>query len=90
MESLYLLIPLSIALVFLIGIVFWRAVEGGQFEDLEGPAHHILMDDDDPIPHPQPFSRGEKGDKTPLPAGEGQGSGAVGEGIPSSPSGYWV
>jgi nitrogen fixation-related uncharacterized protein len=23
-------------------------VKSGQFEDLEGPAHRILMDDDDP------------------------------------------
>jgi cbb3-type cytochrome oxidase maturation protein len=26
--------------------VFWRALEGGQFDDLERPAHDILMDDD--------------------------------------------
>jgi len=45
--SLYLLVPLSVALVFLIGWVFWRALEGGQFDDLERPAHDILMDDDD-------------------------------------------
>jgi len=31
MESLYLLVPLSVALVFLIGWAFWRALEGGQF-----------------------------------------------------------
>jgi cbb3-type cytochrome oxidase maturation protein len=36
-QSLYLLIPLSVALVFLIGWVFWRALEGGQFDDLERP-----------------------------------------------------
>jgi cbb3-type cytochrome oxidase maturation protein len=48
METLYLLVPLSVALVFLVGLVFWHAVESGQFEDLEGPAHHILMDDDTP------------------------------------------
>lgn len=48
METLYLLVPLSVVLVFLIGIVFWRALASGQFEDLEGPAHHILMDDDSP------------------------------------------
>jgi len=27
--------------------VFWRALEGGQFDDLERPAHDILMDDDE-------------------------------------------
>jgi len=26
--------------------VFWRALEGGQFDDLERPAHDILEDDD--------------------------------------------
>jgi cbb3-type cytochrome oxidase maturation protein len=28
--------------------VFWRALEGGQFDDLERPAHDSLMDDDTP------------------------------------------
>lgn len=48
MESLYLLIPLSVVLVFLIGIVFWWSVKSGQFDDMEGPAYRILMDDDRP------------------------------------------
>jgi cbb3-type cytochrome oxidase maturation protein len=48
MESLYLLIPLSVAVVFVIGWLFWRALESGQFDDLERPAHDILMDDDRP------------------------------------------
>jgi cbb3-type cytochrome oxidase maturation protein len=48
MESLYLLIPLSVAAVFAVGVVLWWAVSGGQFDDLEGPAHQILMDDDAP------------------------------------------
>lgn len=47
MDILYLLIPLSLVLVFAIGAVFWWALRSGQFEDLEGPAHRILMDDDD-------------------------------------------
>jgi cbb3-type cytochrome oxidase maturation protein len=50
MESLYLLIPLSVALAIAIGGVFWWAVKSGQFEDLEGPAHRILMDEDGEIP----------------------------------------
>ena len=45
-EILYLLVPLSVGLVFAIGVVFWRAIDSGQFEDLEGPAHRILQDDD--------------------------------------------
>jgi cbb3-type cytochrome oxidase maturation protein len=47
MESLYLLIPLSIVLVFVIGVIFWWATRSGQFDDLEGPGHRILLDDDD-------------------------------------------
>ncbi len=47
-EILYLLIPLSVVLVFVIGAVFWWAVHSGQFDDLEGPAHRVLMDDDRP------------------------------------------
>ncbi len=50
MDILYLLIPLSVMLVFAIGAVFWWAVSSGQFDDLEGPAHRILMDDDHPGP----------------------------------------
>ncbi len=48
MEILYLLIPLSVVLVFLIGAVFWWSVKSGQFDDLEGPGYRVLMDDDRP------------------------------------------
>lgn len=48
MESLYLLIPVSVILVFLIGAVFWWSLRGGQMDDLEGPGYRILMDDDQP------------------------------------------
>ena len=46
MEILYLLIPVSVVLVFAIAGVFWWAAHNGQFDDLEGPAHRILMDDE--------------------------------------------
>jgi cbb3-type cytochrome oxidase maturation protein len=46
MEILMLLIPMSVALVALIAGVFWWSVRSGQFDDLEGPAHRILADDD--------------------------------------------
>lgn len=46
MEILYLLIPLSVLLVIAAGAVFWWALGSGQFEDLEGPAHRILTDDE--------------------------------------------
>ena len=48
MDILFLLIPLSIVIVFVIGWVFWWALNRGQFDDLEGPAHRILQDDDRP------------------------------------------
>lgn len=44
-----MLIPLGI---LLLGVAIWAfvwAVKSGQFDDLEGPAHRILMDDDDPL-----------------------------------------
>ena len=46
MSILYLIIPVSIVLVALIIWVFLWAVRSGQFDDLEGPAHRILMDDE--------------------------------------------
>lgn len=49
MEILILLIPLSVVLVFLIGGAFWWSVKSGQFDDLEGPAHQIISDDDSPV-----------------------------------------
>ena len=48
MDILYLLIPLSIVMAFVIGVVFWWAARDGKFDDLEGPAHRILMDDESP------------------------------------------
>jgi cbb3-type cytochrome oxidase maturation protein len=48
MEVLYLLIPVAMLLVAAIVAVFFWAVRSGQFDDLEGPAHRIIMDDDKP------------------------------------------
>ncbi|MGV6827319.1 MAG: cbb3-type cytochrome oxidase assembly protein CcoS [bacterium] len=47
MEVIYLLIPISLIIVAVIVGVFLWSVRSGQFDDLEGPAHRILMDDDD-------------------------------------------
>lgn len=46
MDILYLLIPLSLVLVFLFAALFWWALHSGQFDDLVGPAYRILLDDD--------------------------------------------
>ena len=48
MEIMFLLIPLSVILVFLIGIAFWWSLRSGQYDDLEGPGYRILMDKDGP------------------------------------------
>ena len=43
-----LLIPMSVVLVLIIAAIFWWSVRSGQFDDLEGPAHRIVADDDAP------------------------------------------
>lgn len=46
MEILYLLILVSLLLLGLIVWIMLWAVRDGQYEDLEGPAHRILLDED--------------------------------------------
>jgi cbb3-type cytochrome oxidase maturation protein len=46
MDILYLLIPLSVVLVFVIAALFWWSLKSGQYEDLDGPGYRVLMDDD--------------------------------------------
>ena len=48
MDILSLLIPVSLRQVGVIVWIFLWAVRSGQFDDMEGPAHQILMDDDAP------------------------------------------
>ena len=49
MEVIYWLIPAMILLgLVMVGVLVW-AVKSGQYEDLEGDANRILMDDDDPL-----------------------------------------
>ena len=63
MEILYLLIPLGL---LVLGVAIWGflwAVKTGQFDDMEGPAHRILMDDDDiRIPSRKPETSENKQD----------------------------
>lgn len=61
MEILYILIPISIILVALAIVIFGWAVKNGQYDDLDGPAHSILYDDDkDMIPGPDDKPRKTK------------------------------
>ncbi|WP_407297173.1 cbb3-type cytochrome oxidase assembly protein CcoS [Stutzerimonas zhaodongensis] len=48
MAALYILIPVAVVLVALAIWVFFWAVDSGQFDDLDGPAHSILFDEEDP------------------------------------------
>lgn len=45
MESLYLLIPLSVVLVLLVGGVLVWAVMSGQFEELDDAGRRVLDED---------------------------------------------
>ena len=47
MDIIYLLLPIALFIVLIIIAAFFWAVKSDQFEDLEGPAHRILMDDPD-------------------------------------------
>jgi len=57
MEVIFLLIPLAlILLAIIIGLYLW-SIKSGQFDDLEGPAHEILMDDDEPMEKRENYAR---------------------------------
>jgi cbb3-type cytochrome oxidase maturation protein len=76
MDILLLLIPLSVLLVLLVGAGFWWSVKSGQFDDLEGPAHRILADDDTPKAAQEHAggvdnSRADRGDLTSINSGTG-------------------
>jgi len=49
MDVIYGLIPLMIGLGLIGVVVFIWSVRSGQYDDLEGDANRILMDDDDPL-----------------------------------------
>ncbi len=51
MDILAILIPVALGLGALgLGAFFW-SLKSGQYDDLDGAAHRILMDDDDrPLP----------------------------------------
>lgn len=48
MDVLYWLIPAVIIIgLAMVGLLIW-AIKSGQYDDLEGEANRILMDDDEP------------------------------------------
>ncbi len=49
MDVIYGLLPFIIVVgLVMVGVLFW-AIGSGQYEDLDGPAHRILNDADDPL-----------------------------------------
>lgn len=62
MESIYLLIPLSIILVGIAVWAFFWAVNKGQFEDLDAPSRLALEEDQpvDPITQGRPTNEDAK------------------------------
>ncbi|QDQ87998.1 cbb3-type cytochrome oxidase assembly protein CcoS [Alcaligenaceae bacterium SJ-26] len=48
MEILYLLLPISMGFVLLIGGALWWAIFSGQFEGTDKAAQSVLLDDDKP------------------------------------------
>lgn len=46
METLYLIVPLTLLLLGVTVAVLLWAIRSDQYDDLEGPAYRILMDDD--------------------------------------------
>jgi cbb3-type cytochrome oxidase maturation protein len=53
MDVLYLLVPLSVVLVFVIVAVLAWSVRNGQFEGIEQEGARILEDDDSPGGEPR-------------------------------------
>ncbi len=72
MEVVYLLVPVSVVLVFGIAVAFWWSVKSGQFDDLEGPGFKVLMDDDEAVQGRIAESMPEKSKEKVLPVDPGQ------------------
>ncbi len=53
MEILYLLVPMTLVIAAVIAAFFLWSVRSGQYDDLDGEAHRVLMDDDEVESHDQ-------------------------------------
>lgn len=49
MAALYVMIPVAMIIVAIAIWIFFWAVDSGQFDDLDSPAHSILFDDTEPF-----------------------------------------
>ena len=62
MTALYVMIPIAVIIVALAIWLFFWAVDSGQYDDLDSPAHSILFDDEDPA-HKAGVSEAEGSDE---------------------------
>lgn len=51
MDVIYGLIPLMIVIGLVMVVIFFWSVKNGQYDDMEGDSHRILMDEDEPDEH---------------------------------------
>ena len=49
MIALYVMVAAAVIIVAVVIRLFFWAVDNGQYDDLDGPAHSILFDDEDPL-----------------------------------------
>lgn len=54
LASIVFLLALTVVFVALAAVGILWAIKNGQYDDMDGPAQRILMDDDDPM---IPFNR---------------------------------
>lgn len=65
MDIIFLLIPIALILVGLIVWALMWAIKSGQFDDMEGPAHQILMERDKLVDEAEHAAQSKK-NHTPL------------------------
>lgn len=46
MEIIFITVPVTLVFIGIGVAIFFWASKGGQFDDLDGPAHRILFDED--------------------------------------------
>ncbi len=51
MDIVYLLVPMSVVIVFVIGVVFWWAISSGQFDELDREGRSVVDDEESGTKH---------------------------------------
>ncbi len=63
MNIIYLLLPVALIIVGIIIWLFMWSIKSDQFDDLEGPAYKILMDEDNSKASPSKDNNAEDAEK---------------------------